>query len=335
MITDSASWKGQASGGASPGVRGSLQFRCVACGCAPLSDPASTPAAFSCPHCGHAVMKSNGILRALTADRERHYWRFVRDYEAIRAREGRGSKSSEYYLALPFRDVTGHNRWQWQIRARTFAYLERRILPEIERSLRTRVECLDLGAGNCWLSYRLALRGHRLVAVDLIDNEDDGLGAGQHYLSCLRHPFLRVQAEMDNLPFASAQFDVVIFNASFHYSVDYRRTLAEAVRCLRPSGHVIIADSPFYSCEESGRRMVEEKHAQFERQFGFRSDNLPSREYLTHDCLNELARSLSVQWRINKPWYGAGWALRPWKARLQRRREPAKFYLITGRVGRP
>ena len=84
---------------------------------------------------------------------------------------------------------------------------------------------------------------------------------------------------MDHLPFAPGQFDVAIFNASFHYSVDYEQTLAEIFRCVRKPGHVIIADSPFYSCEENGRKMLAEKHAQFERRFGFRSDSIQNREY--------------------------------------------------------
>jgi hypothetical protein len=33
-----------------------------------------------------------------------------------------------------------------------------------------------------------------------------------------------------------------------------------------------------------------------------------------------------------KPWYGINWALRPAKARLLRRREPAKFYLLWAKV---
>ena len=49
-----------------------------------------------------------------------------------------------------------------------------RPLPErTERALRI----LDLGAGNGWMSYRLALQGHLPIAVDLLTNDRDGLGA--------------------------------------------------------------------------------------------------------------------------------------------------------------
>jgi SAM-dependent methyltransferase len=213
----------------------------------------------------------NGIFHSLPSDRQLYFRQFICEYELVRTKEGRGSSSPDYYLALPFKDLTGRNRWQWQIRAKTWNHMAEHLLPKLERSFPRGCEVLDVGAGNCWLSYRMALRGHRPVAVDLLDNDADGLGAARHYMPQLPQPFLRFQAEMDRLPFAPEQFDVVIFDASLHYSVDYGRTLEEAIRCLRRPGHVIIADSPFYSRDEEGRKMVAEKRAAFEQRFGFRS----------------------------------------------------------------
>jgi SAM-dependent methyltransferase len=137
---------------------------------------------------------------------------------------------------------------------------------------------------------------------------------------------------MDRLPFMPAQFDVVVFNASLHYSVDYGATLQEALRCLRKGGHLIVADSPFYGKEESGQRMLQEKRAAFHRQFGFSSDSIPSREYLTTNTLDYLAVRLALKWNVYKPWYGLSWALRPVKAKLLRRREPSNFYLLHAEV---
>jgi hypothetical protein len=80
-------------------------------------------------------------------------------------------------------------------------------------------------------------------------------------------------------------------------------------------------------------RMVEEKHPAFEREFGFCSASVPSREYLTPEVLDDLARELRLRWEIHKPWYGLSWTLRPMTARLMRRREPSKFYLLHARMG--
>jgi len=189
---------------------------------------------------------------------------------------------------------------------------------------------LDIGAGNGWLSYRAAASGHRPAAADLVVNEFDGLGAARHYASVLKQLFPRFQAEMDHLPFASAQFDVVVFNASFHYSTNYHDTLNEALRCLRHSGHVLITDSPLYHADESGRRMVEERHLQFKNQYGFRSDSIPSLEYLTFDQVKILGRELGIFWKMRKPWYGLAWSLRPLRAWCRGRREPSKFRVLWG-----
>src|SRR5262249_36096273 len=55
--------------------------------------------------------------------------RFLDDYVKIRHAEGRGSTDAEYYLALPYRDITGRLQDQWTMRATSWRYLERRVLP--------------------------------------------------------------------------------------------------------------------------------------------------------------------------------------------------------------
>lgn len=269
-----------------------------------------------------------GIVRALAPESKTRFEKFVRDYQNVRTKEGWGSPVPDYYLALPFKDLTGEHNWIWRIRARTLLYMQNRVLPDVAERTSSALRILDIGAGNGWLSYRLAKLGHFPVAVDLLDDDRDGLGAARHYLAQLQQKFPRFQAEMDCLRFESGQFDVVIFNASFHYSADYERTLREAMRCLRRSGRAVIADTPCYWRDESGKQMLEERRILFEEQFGVRSDPTQSGEYLTQATLDKLASRLRIQWKVGKPWYGLLWALRPLKARLLRRREPSKFYLF-------
>lgn len=264
----------------------------------------------------------------MTRDSKAQFEQFVRDYEVVRAKEGWGSQTADYYLALPFKDLTNRHNWIWRIRARTLLYLQNHVLSKIESAHSSGCRILDIGAGNGWLSYRMAKLGYHPIAVDLLDNDVDGLGAARHYIAHLPRSFQRFQADMDHLPFDSGQFDVAIFNASFHYSSDYERTLREVLRCLRRPGIVAVADSPFYRREESGKQMLEERRAMFEQQFGVHSESSRSREYLTQNTLDELAERLAIRWNVGKPWYGMGWALRPVKARLLRRREPSKFYLL-------
>ena len=239
--------------------------------------------------------------------------RFLDDYIKIRHAEGRGSQDSAYYLALPYRDITGRLQDQWTIRAKSFRYLERRVLPPIEKQFGRPLRIADLGAGNCWLSYRLALRGHRPIAIDILGDPLDGLTAGRHYQEHAAFP--RVNAEFDDLPLAAGSLDVAIYNASIHYSTDYRRTLAEIRRCLQPGGSFVIVDSPVYQRREHGEMMVRERHRQFQKTYGFASDTLQSIEYFDDGYARRTGPRSGHFVEDYRPWYGWQWAMRPWKAR--------------------
>src|SRR5262249_27000189 len=143
---------------------------------------------------------------------------FLDQYGHIRTAEGRGSDDPSYYRMLPF-----HRTWDWRIRAATFEYLKRHILPAPCKQI------LDLGAGNCWLSNRLIELGHKPVAVNLSSNPADGLRARRHY----ENPPPAIEADFHELPFPEHLFDLVIYNASFHYSPDYKRAIAEARRVFK------------------------------------------------------------------------------------------------------
>jgi len=253
---------------------------------------------------------------------------FLREYGTVRHAEGRGSDEPAYYLALPYQDLSRHNEEQWRIRGRSFRYLERVVLPPLERRAGRPLDILDLGAGNCWMSYRLALREHRPVALDIFADQRDGLGAACHYP--VRFPVL--EAQFDQLPFRPATFDLAIFNASAHYSADLHRTLRQSVECLRKNGRVIIVDSPIYKRPEHGERMRAERLKRFEKLYGFPSDALLSREYLDRPLIDELSRKLGIRWHTHSVWYGLRWWLRPWKARLQNRRPPSQFRILEGEL---
>jgi ubiquinone/menaquinone biosynthesis C-methylase UbiE/uncharacterized protein YbaR (Trm112 family) len=284
-----------------------------------------------CNECPLAVVLCEGIWIALTEDRAEHYSQFITDYEMIRAAEGRGSQNADYYLALPYKDLSGKNQAQWIIRARTYSYLAKQIVPKIQAEAGVNARVLDVGAGNGWMSYRFSQMGLRPVAVDLLINDQDGLGAAKHYQEHLQKMFPRVQAESTRLPFASAQFDAVFFNASFHYAESYEANLQEALRCLRNGGTIVVADSPWYSNESSGEQMIGERQAAFIKRFGTPSNSIRSREFLTDERLRDLEEKLGIRWERHTPFYGFRWTMRPWIARWNRRREPSRFQIYTAR----
>jgi SAM-dependent methyltransferase len=253
--------------------------------------------------------------------------RFLEEYRQIRYAEGRGSDNPEYYRALPYADLSGANSAAWAMRGRTYKYFEEKILPPHETRAGRPLNILDLGAGNGWMSYRLSLRGHRPCALDIFNDARDGLLAAKNY----PQPFPLIEAEFDHLPFPASSFDLAIYNSSLHYSVDYFSTLREAKRCLRRDGRIVVLDSPIYRRREHGQRMVEERHASFLSRYGFRSDAIPSIEFLDQPALSALAKELNIHWTIHRPWYGWRWHLRPWQARIHRRRPPSRFWILIGR----
>lgn len=299
------------------------QFACPVCR-GPVEGLSES--AVGCVRDGLRFERRDGIWRFLPPDRATHYDRFIREYGAIRRAERRGSADDGYYRALPFKDTTGVRRSDWRIRAASFRSFARAVLKPIEAEAHRPLRILDLGAGNGWLSYRLARRGHSVAALDLAVNEEDGLGAQAHY----DVSFLAVQAEYDRAPFARGVFDLAVFNASFHYSTDYDATLAEALRVLTPPGGLVILDTPVYHDAASGVKMVEERRAQFRLAYGYPSDALPSEEFLTHARLEELGAAHGLRWRLIRPFFGVGWAARPVAARLRGHREPAGFFVIAG-----
>lgn len=299
---------------------GGLRLRCPRC--------AVDLHSIDCPRCGLRLQTCDGIVHALPPERAAHYARFTKDYEYIRAAEGRASATEEYYCKLPYRDVTGRHSGQWRIRARSYDAIVRNVLQtHVPRGGRI----LDLGAGNCWMSFRLALAGYSPCAVDLLTNPQDGLGAAVHYRGHLQELFLRFQAELPRLPFQGGQFDAVIFNASFHYAEGAEVALSEALRCAKADGIVVISDTPWYSRDESGQRMVAERQAKFRARFGSASDSLQSVEYLTDERLQALADHAGIEWSTHTPHFGLRWRLRPLMASLQNRREPSRFRIYVAR----
>jgi SAM-dependent methyltransferase len=185
---------------------------------------------------------------------------------------------------------------------------------------------MDLGAGSAWLAYRLAVRGHWVVAVDLLADPLDGLGAIRHYQAPLRAAL----AEYDRLPLPEDTIDLAVFNAALHYSTDYVQTLRETLRVLRPRGTLVIVDSPMYRDPSSGARMVAERRARFLAKYGFASDALPSEHFLTPARLERVGSELGIAWQIHQPRLD-------WRSSLDRaiggiraRREPAHFPVIVG-----
>jgi SAM-dependent methyltransferase len=308
----------------------SWELACPACR-EPLGPlPGAAAGAVTCGPCGRSHACRDGVWDFLAPGRSQHFARFLAEYGTVRRAEGRGAADPAWYRALPEVPAGDPLAWQWRIRAASAAALAR----ELAASAPAGARVLDLGAGCGWLSARLRRAGYRPLALDLCADPLDGLGAARHYDGD-GPAFPRLLAEFDRLPLAPGAADVAVFNAAFHYSPDYDATLAEARRVLGPRGRVRILDSPAYPAAADGEAMVAERKARFSATYGFPSDALGSREYLVDGQMPALAARHGFTLRRVRPGYGLAWRLRPWRARLARRRRPSQFILYCLDPARP
>lgn len=254
-------------------------------------------------------------------------------YAEQRAREGR-RLDREQWLAMPYL-TRGPLARQWRVRARTYDAFMRRVLrPEAARLARP-LRLLDLGAGSGWLCRRAARAGCEPTALDIRDDDVDGLGAAQDFAAVSPLGFDAVVASFEALPIAPASFDVVVFNAALHYATDLSLALREARRAVRTGGRLVILDSPFYAREAHGCAMIDEKRRNAVVQFGERADVLlapPFIEYLTRSRLRDASIGLGLEWRRWRVRYPLWYECRGIVARLTARRPPSRFDLWEARV---
>lgn len=286
----------------------------------------TVPDGLHCPTCQITYPQQDGIWQLLSPTRSHIYARFLREYHTVRTREGWGRPEAQYYRQLPTVPPSDPQAAIWRIRQKTFHALVDRVIQPFEKSSPFPLKILDLGAGNSWLTNRLAGRGHCVTAIDISLSESDGLGARRHYTTS----FTSVQAEFDRLPFLDHQADLILFNGAIHYSSDYTQTLKEAIRVLHADGALLILDTPIYHAQASGEQMVKEREAQYRNLYGFPSNALPTESFLTFEKLQTLGAVTGITWQFIRPFYGLAWEMRYLRAKLLRKREPARFMIIFG-----
>jgi SAM-dependent methyltransferase len=270
----------------------------------------------ACRACNRCYERRDGIWRFLTATRQSSLAPFATQYRIVREREGYRLASPDFYRRLPSVASGDPHAAEWRIRRESCAHLDREVLEG-----RDELRILDLGAGSGWLSNRLASRGHHAVAVDMLDDQADGLGAAHHYTN----EFVAVQADFEALPFVPGQFDVAVFNGSLHYARNVASALDHARRMLAADGRLVVMDSPLFHSDRDGCAMLDDKYRRFRSEYKLQAIVQPGAGYLTFTALAAVAE----RWKANAqfvPTRGPiGWRVRRHFSRIRLRRAPAAF----------
>lgn len=278
----------------------------------------------TCAACGRRFRRRDGIWRCLLDDHAAALAPVLHQYRAVRQAEGYRVGDARYYRRLPYVRHDDPHAVEWQVRRETFEHLRDLVLPRPET---LSIHVLDVGAGCGWLSHRLATHGHDVVALDWLDDDQDGLGACRHYDASI----VAVQGDVDRAPLVPAQFDVVVFNASLHYSADVAATLARARRLLAPGGALVVMDSPMFAHARDGVKMVNEKLQRFASEYGLVDGVHPGVGFLTFESLAGAAGSVNLRHEFVPTRGPLGWRLRRSCARLRLGRAPAAFGLWVAR----
>ena len=188
---------------------------------------------------------------------------------------------------------------------------------------------LEVGGGWGWAAARLLAEGHRVAAVDVNLDPEDGLRAADRVTGGVSLP--RGEAEMEALPLEPRRFDLVIAPGSLHQASRQSRALVELRRVTRRGGVLLALDSPVFRRREDGEADVGRVMREQERRYRL---SIPRESQPGYLVLGELpALFAQAGWRAEvrgwpgrlPEWVGDAWRL------LRRGRRGPRFPMVVAR----
>jgi ArsR family transcriptional regulator len=107
----------------------------------------------------------------------------------------------------------------------------------------------DLGSGEGAFALMLAQRARRVIAIDSSARMME-VGLDQARRHGVHNIDFRL-GDMEQVPIADAEVELVFFSQSLHHALHPARALAEAARILAPGGRVVILDLLKHRFEEA------------------------------------------------------------------------------------
>lgn len=122
-------------------------------------------------------------------------------------------------------------------------------LAEAMLRLMPRVTVADLGAGEGSFSLLLSQRAVRVIAVDSSAKMIE-VGRAEAQRNGVKNIDYRL-GDMEELPIADREVDLVFFSQSLHHALHPERALDEAARILTPGGRIVLLDLARHRFEEA------------------------------------------------------------------------------------
>jgi ArsR family transcriptional regulator len=118
------------------------------------------------------------------------------------------------------------------------------------------VTVADLGAGEGSFALLLSQRAVRVIAVDTSAKMIE-VGREEAQRNGVKNIDYRL-GDMEELPIANAEVDVVFFSQSLHHALHPERAIEEAARILTRNGRVVILDLARHRFEEAREMYADE-----------------------------------------------------------------------------
>jgi SAM-dependent methyltransferase len=120
---------------------------------------------------------------------------------------------------------------------------------------------LDLGAGRGWAAKHFALKGCYAIAIDIVPDEQVGLGRAYALMDHASVHFEPVIGDSENLPFIADTFDIVFGAAVLHHTSNLPLLLQNVYKVLKPNGRLIAISEPCISLSDDPRKVLEKDAA--------------------------------------------------------------------------
>ena len=213
----------------------------------------------------HVYPFDNGILRLVPESRRAEIEAVSQAHDDHGDAQNWRSPDEGQFKSLPQAGLSGYPEEYWPAQADgtvlLWRFLEAVRLANGGLPVGPMGETAVIGAGMGWLAYALDVAGYATLAIDARAGERHGLGV---------YPiarYLRVQADVQQLPLAPGAFDWLVFQEGLCPLIDGEQDEAkqqarfeEALRALRPGGWLAVMNSlePSEEDNESVHTRLEE-----------------------------------------------------------------------------
>lgn len=236
-----------------------------------------------CPSCGtplseervcsnnHRFIEADGVLMLLTESFRKRLQVFEMHLAKMRAKETvRRINDPAAFPELPF-GAAIKNDGEWRLRQYDLAIINQLL------SERPKQKILEIGAWNGWLSYRLTLQNHLVVAIDYFSDEFDGLKAQKFYPA----QWPAIQMDIGDLsPLGAERFDLIIMNRCLQFFSDPPEYLLSAVKLLNPGGSIILTGVQCFPNPRKKIAQIALARKNFQESYGVDLFLNPTRGYL-------------------------------------------------------